>query len=100
MEQGLRVTKESDKYRFESTANTRVFDVGNTIFSRNYFGRYCSKARVFLRKIGPVSNDVQVGSRVFHRNAFQLQIRLYNVDLIPVKKKAILLVNDTALTTP
>jgi len=80
MEVRVRGRQESDKLRYDSSAKLREFNVGDPVFSRNYFGRYRWKAGVILRRTGPVSYDVQVGNGVDHRHASQLRGRQLSMD--------------------
>jgi len=80
MEVRVRGRQESDKLRYDSSAKLREFNVGDPVFSRNYFGRYRWKAGVILRRTGPVSYYVQVGNGVDHRHASQLRGRQLSMD--------------------
>lgn len=80
MEEGVCKRKEFNKLIFDATAKTGDFAVGDTIFSRNYFGRYRLRAKVILRLSGPVSYNVKVRNSVDHRHTFLLRKRLANMD--------------------
>lgn len=80
-------TAESDKSSFYYTANTCVSDVGDAVFSRNYFGRYRWIASVILRWIGPFSYYVKVRNSVKNRHAFKFRKGFVNLDYFFKKEK-------------